>query len=351
MIPWQTVQALLLFFGPWMLPRLFALYRSLRSRPASVIKPLPRRTSYALWILFASGLIAFLSTLPLFAQENVYRMTHSRLQTPAGVLMTRLAALRALTIQDERLRSVLDAGGLQASLLYARYGPAVLRDCPFAHPGELDSSTMYLLYAAPAIAMPHVLHLFALATATSGALSDHKSSQWRTIAFVAGIVLGLVEAYFLATYDDTHNQQSVRVNDIDFVHWKVQVWRGLAIAAVDGLLGWAIWLQATGRAFLAPPSAGEKLAEHTRLLETTLVKTRGLGVLRNATMRSSEMRQLNNDYWRKDEEVMRDVFEEPAVLQAQRNALSRMDITRIGREADQFVDPLIAGITHQRQQR
>ncbi|KAK5127437.1 hypothetical protein LTR85_006776 [Meristemomyces frigidus] len=344
MVSWQTIQSLLFFFGPLLLPRILATYRSIRSRPAAQIRPLPQSTSYALAVLFISGLIAFLSTLPIFAPANIFRRTQSRLQTPAGVLLTRLAALRPLTAEDDKLRQVFDAGGLDARLLYARYGPNVITSCPFASPGDIDAGRAYLFYALPSIVAPHLLHLFALGIATSGLLSGKEGSRWRTLASIAGVVLAAAEVWFIANYDDRYNARSTRLNEIDFVHWKLQVWRGLAIAAMDGVLGWVIWLQATGRAFLSPTPAGERLLDHGKLMEGLLQKTRGLGVLRNGTVRDAGMRSKVNDYWVKEGEVMKDVFEEPEVLEAQRSALRRIDIERIGREAEIYVDAILGGM-------
>lgn len=258
--------------------------------------------------------------------------------------MTRLAAMRALTPSDERLRAVLDAGGMDARLLYARLGPAVVCDCPFAGPDQLDARPLYLLYAAPAALAPHLLHLLALAAATSGALSGRDGARWRTVALIAGVVLGAAEFWFLAAYDDGRNQRSTRLAEVDFVHWKVQVWRGLAIAAVDAVLGWAMWLRATGRAFTAPPPAAERIAEHTVAMEGVLAKLRGLSVTRNAAVRSVELRREADDYWTKDAEVMRDVLEEPEVLQAQRNALGRIDVTLVGKEADKYLDSTVGSL-------
>lgn len=260
------------------------------------------------------------------------------------MLLTRLAALRPTTAADEALRQVFDAGGLDARLLYARCGPHVLSTCTFANPGDIDAGRTYLLYAAPSIVAPHLLHLFALGIATSGLLSGKEGSRWRTPATIAGVVLAAAELWFIANYDDRYNARSTRLNEIDFIYWKLQVWRGLAIAAMDGVLGWVIWLQATGRAFLSPPSAGERLLDHGKLMESLLAKTRGLGVLRNGTVRDADMRGKVNDYWVKEGEIMKDVFEEPEVLEAQRNALRRLDIARIGHEAEVYVGSILGGV-------
>lgn len=338
------IQSLAIFFGPLLLPKVLGYYRSIRSRPASQIKPLATKTSYALAVLFISGLIAFISTFPLFSPENIFRLTQSRLQTSGGVLLTRLAALRSTTDVDQKLRQLFDDGGLESRLLYARFGPNVLLECPFAEPKDKDAGQTYLLYAAPSILAPHILHLVALGVATSGLLSGPEGAKWRTVATIAGLVLGVAEFYFVATYDSTANARSTRLNEIDFVYWKLQVYRGLAIAALDGLLGWMIWLQATGRAFIAPVPVGEKLMNVGRVFEGVMGKTRGLGIVRNGVVRNAEMRRKFDGYWVKEGEVMKDVFEEPEVLEAQRSALRRLDAQRIGREADGFLDGIFGSM-------
>lgn len=336
-LPRLSIQSLTLFFAPLLLPKALTYYRSLRSTPRTQIRPLPQKTSHALAILFLSGLLAFLSTLPVFHPENVFRATQSRLQTPAGVLMTRLSSLHAVGEWDERLRSVLDAGGLEARLLYARFGPRVLVDCPLAKPGDLGAAKVFLLYAAPGILAPHLLHLLALGVATSTALSGREGGRWRTVAAIAGVVLGAAEFWFVAAYDDRVNQRSTRLNEVDFVYWKVLVWRGLAIAALDAALGWVVWLQATGRAFLSPTPPAERLVDHTKKLEAVLAKTRSLGILRNGVVRDAGLRAKVEAYWVKEGEVMKDVFEEPEVLEAQRAALRRIDMEGVRREAEGFL--------------
>lgn len=289
-------------------------------------------------------MLAFTSTLPIFSPENIFRLTQSRLQTSGGVLLTRLAALRSPTPTDQNLRQIFDEGGLEARLLYARFGPNVLLDCPFATPKDGDAGQTYLLYAAPAIVAPHLLHLVALGVATSGLLSGPEGAKWRTLATIAGLVLGVAEFYFVATYDSTANARSTRLNEVDFVYWKLQVYRGLAIAALDGALGWMIWLQATGRAFIAPVPASERLMNAGRIFEGVMGKTRGLGIVRNGVVRNAEMRRKFDGYWVKEGEVMKDVFEEPIVLEAQRSALRRLDAQRIAREADGFLDGIFGSM-------
>lgn len=319
-------------------------YRSLQSRPTAQIRPLSTKASYALTLLFISGVIAFLSTLPIFIPTNIFRLTQSRLSTSGGVLLTRTAAIRPVRPFDEKLREVFDAGGLEAQLLYCKFGPDVVATCPFAQPGKVDTNLSYLLYAAPTILAPHLLHLFALGIATSRSLAGIEGARWRTVATIAGIVLSVAEFWIIANYDDRPNARSTRLSEVDFIYWKMQVWRGLAIAGLDGILGLVIWLQATGRAFLAPKPMSERLLDHARALDAIFGKVRGIGTVRNATMRDAVLRKKLDDYWIKESEVMKDVLEQPEVLKAQRKVLEKIDVGRAAHEADAYIESLLGDI-------
>lgn len=336
-----SIQTGLLFFGPWLVPKVLAWYRSIRNRPASQIKPLPQQTSYALIILLISGLVALASTLPLFAPENIFRLTKSRLHTSAGVLLTRLAAIRNLTPTDAKLRDIFDDGGLPARLLYARYGPDILLSTPLSSPGSIDAQRDFFLYALPALLFPHILHLLALGITTSAIFSGPTAARWRPLATISGLALAAAEVYYIATYNDKPNLHSTRVNDIDFPHWKLPLIRGIAIAALDGFLGWFIYLQATNRAFVTPASPAERTLDTAVAMEKLLVKARGVGVIRNAVVRDPTSSGKVEAYWRKEGEVMKDVMEEPEVLEAQRNALRRLDTTRVSRDAEQFIETIL----------
>ncbi len=260
------------------------------------------------------------------------------------MLLTRLSALHPPKASDEKLRSIFDTGGLDARLLYARFGPNVLTTCPFATPGDRDAGQMYLIYAAPSMLAPHLLHLIALGVATSRSLSGSEGSKWRTVATIAGLALAAAELYYIANYDSTPNARSTRLTEVDFVYWKMHVYRGLAITTLDAVLGWVIWLQATGRAFITPPTTSDRIAGVSRGLEGVVGKARGLGIVRNGVVRNAEMRRRVDGYWVKEGEVMKDVFEVPEVLEAQRSALKRLDIARVGREAEGFLDGIFGNL-------
>ncbi|KAF2719482.1 hypothetical protein K431DRAFT_339955 [Polychaeton citri CBS 116435] len=346
MVSWSTIQSTLLFLGPLLLPKILQSYRSLRlsiqRSSARTPTPLPSRTSYALTLLFLSGLVAFASTLPLFQPENIFRLTQSRLQTPNGVVFSRLAALRDLTATDEALRRALDEGGMGARLLYAKLGPRVLTECPFASAGDGDAAAAFLLYALPGVVLPHLLHIAVLGVATSPLLSaaTGDSSRYRTLATAAALLLGVAEVAYLVAYDQGPNLRSKHVSEIDFVHWKLAVVRGLLIALLDGLLGWALFLHSTNRFALLPPSESaqlvQRLAEHARALELGLSRARGLGIVKNAVSRDARLRAKGEQYWVREEEA-------PEVLEAMRGVLRRVDVGRLGHEAEGVVAGVVGG--------
>ena len=252
----SRAKSLLFFLGPFLLPKAIAYYRSFAAAPTSTPHAASNSTNRALTILTISALIFLATTLPLFHPENVFLATHSRLQTPGGVILTRLKALRSLTPQDELLRKLFDAGGLEARLLYARFGPKVLLGCSF---GEFGEAQGWLLYAVPGLLGWHLVHLVLLGLATSEVLCGRDAAGWRTMAILGGAGLAAVEVWAVAGYDDAVNLRSARVGEVDFLFWKGMVWRGVGLAAFDALLGWVVWLQGTGRGFVQRKNLGRSV--------------------------------------------------------------------------------------------
>lgn len=207
---------------------------------------------------------------------------------------------------------------MEARLLYARFGPGVVA-ASFSGMGELGGSDAWgwLLYALPGLVGWHCVHLFVLGLATSQIFGGREAANWRFWAVLAGVTLAGLEIWAVAAYDDTANARARRAGEVEFLFWKGLVWRGVGITLVDGVLGWVVWLQ--GRA-------------------------RGLGVVRNAVGRDRELRERVEDYWVKDEEVMRDVGEEGEVVAAQRRALERVDLRRLEGEAEKSVEVILGSV-------
>ncbi|PBP18077.1 hypothetical protein BUE80_DR010966 [Diplocarpon rosae] len=342
-VSWETIKSLLLFFGPILLPKAIAYYRSVRASPSIhgvSIRPVPSNVVRGLTILFSVSLVFLLRTLPPFAPENIFALTQSRLQIPNDVLFTRLSALRpkGLTTADTLLRGKLNS--LDSRLLFFQYGPDVLTECSFCN---ADDPKSYLYYALPSLLAPHLVNLVVLSLVTSGLFIGKEGALWRTTATVGAASLALLEIYFVASYQAQANARATRPEELDGFFWKMRVYRGVGLAALDAGIGWMLYLSSTNRAFVNPPTAPERLESCTRALETARAKLNATSVLRNTILRDDDLRSRNMQYWVREGQVMGSVMEERAVVEGVNNALeNRIDIERISADAEGYVQGIFA---------
>lgn len=296
-ISWETIKALLLFFGPWLVPRAIGFVRGLKqaadqqkrqaasnggngngngdSPAKKTERPTGWQTSFVLALLGTAALVSLCSTLSLSSlawlpapaaqwlavPENVFVATDSRLQTPTDVLFTRLATVRPagqLTAADETLRARLVS--LDSRLLYLQYGPDVLAGCVFCGGGTgVDAASelgggghkSYLYYAAVGLAAQYLAVLVLLTLATSpfvllgrraGPEYAHQVAvarvrRWRTPATVIVLLLLAADVGRLASYDRRSNTRAPRLADLDMFFWTARRWRGAALALLLALLG------------------------------------------------------------------------------------------------------------------
>ncbi|PVH84410.1 hypothetical protein DL98DRAFT_484893 [Cadophora sp. DSE1049] len=342
-VSWGTIKSLLLFFGPILLPKGIAYYRSIRAAPSIhgiSIRPIPPHVVRALTILFVTSAIFLLKTFPLFNPENIFTLTQSRIQTPTDVLFTRLSALRpaGLTATDTLLRNRLNS--LDSRLLFFQFGPSVLAECTFCNSDDPNS---YLYYSLPSILAPHIFNLVILALVTSGLFIGKEGAIWRTTATVGAACLALLEIYLVASYQPQVNARATRAEDLDFFFWKMRMYRGIGLAALDALLGWMLYLSSTNRAFVTPPTTPERIEISTRILDTARAKLNATGILRNTILRDEELRGRNSAYWIREGQVMGSVMEERAVVEGVNNALeNRIDMARISADAEGYVKGIFA---------
>jgi hypothetical protein len=337
-----------LFFGPILLPKALSYYRSVRNAPklhGLTIRPVPAHVSRILLVLFAVAAAYLVKSLPLFGPENVFRLTQSRLQIPTDVLFNRLSALRpqnALTAQDEALRAKFI--NLESRLLYIQFGPDTLAGCPFCISDEPKS---YLYYYLPSLAIPHLFNLVIVTAATSSLLGrGRETSQWRTAGTITAVGLALLDIYLVSVYNYQANSLATRLQDIDFFFWTMRTYRYVALAALDGLLGWVMWLSATNRAFVTPPSTVERVELVTRALVGTKSRLSAVGIVKNSAVRDEELRQRNQAYWTHEGQLMREVMEEREVIEGVNDALEkRINIGVISRDAENYAANILQPIS------
>lgn len=320
-----------------LIPKAISYYRSARAPQSSriPIQPVPARIYYALLLLSGMTLAFLLKTLPALAPENIFKLTNSRLQIPTDVLFNRLASLRpdtALTASDAVLRSKFV--NLESRLLYLQFGPDTLSACPFCN---ADDPRAYLFYAVPSMLWPHMLNIVVVAAATTALWTGRYGAQWRTTATIAGFVLAGADVYMTSSYRYQANARALRLEDLDCFFWSMRNWRHVALALLDGLLAWVIYLSSTNRAFLQLPSAAERVEGVNRGLHLARSKLSAVGIVQNTTVRDEDLRLKSDSYWRREGALMQEVMEEREVVEGVNDALSnRIDMANITKDADQY---------------
>ncbi|KAH8685519.1 hypothetical protein BGZ60DRAFT_93711 [Tricladium varicosporioides] len=336
-ISWGTIKSLLLFFGPILLPKAISYYRSVRAAPQVYgvsIRPTPPHVSRALTILFIVAASFLVYTLPPFSPENIFNRTSSRLQIPTDVLFTRLLALRpgGLTSFDNVLRTKISS--LESRLLYFQFGPEVLANCQFC---TAEDPSTYLYYFLPALLAPHLFNLVALALVTSGLFTGPEATGWRTPATLAAVALAFLDVYIVATFKHGDNARATRLEDINTFFWKMRVYRLISLAALDGLLGWLLYLSSTNRAFITPPSTASRIETSNRILDVARSKMSAIAILKNTISRNEALREKVNGYWVHEGRLMGEIMEEREVLEGVQNALeNRIDMATIQGDAEAY---------------
>ena len=204
-----------------------------------------------------------------------------------------------------------------------------------------DAGVAYLVYALPTLLAPHMLHLAVLGLATSGFFAGREAARWRSLAIIAGLVVAAADLGALVGYDHTVNAGATRAGEMDAFFWKRRLVSRLLACAVDGLLGWAIYLSSTKRAFVQPAFAAERVEAQTKVLESAVSRLRGLGAVRNVVFRDRELRGKLERYWVQEGEVMRDVFEDREVVGALNDTLGRVDMGNIENEAGAYTESIL----------
>jgi hypothetical protein len=191
---------------------------------------------------------------------------------------------------------------------------------------------------------PHIFHIFVLGVITSSFFSGSEGARWRTYATIAGVALAAGELYMTYTYSWEANGQKRMLQEVDFFYWNMRMWRQLAFAAVDGLLGWLLWLTSTNRWLVKPPTISEQLTEVRNTLAGSYGQINLLGNVRNAIVRDNELRTTHGEYWLNESREMQDIEREREVVDAKNIALSRMDFEKTQRRAEIYVDHIFASL-------
>jgi hypothetical protein len=338
----KNVHTLLILFGPFLIPRVLDWINVARATSRSVpIRPTPPRVKNALNLLFVSAIVCLTLSLSRFAPENIFLKTQSHIRTETSVLFARLRHLRGLTGDDEALRAKFASPSNK--LLYLTYGPDTLLNCVWCSTSDGNDQQNYFLYSLPKIATPHILELAVLGLATSSLIGS-EGSRFRTHATIAGLLMMVVETWYMSTYDMTTNKRARSVKDIDSAYWRVRFLRYMTFAVVDIALGFVLWATSTNRWLAKPVSIAERIETTTRQAEETLNKMRALGLLTNSVNRDPALRGVREEYWRTEGQVMAETVQDEAVTEQINKVISNMDFSALEGRVGEVADGILKGI-------
>lgn len=326
-----------------LLSRAIGWYRGAKAQTRTQrkpIAPLTTRSLFAITLLLVTAVLFALYTTPILAPENIFTRTRSHPPTSSGLLFRRLAEVRPLTAHDDLIRDKFESKS--SRLLYYKYGGDVLADCPFCN--SLDPQT-YLVYAAPPTALVHLLNTLVIGVATSEPVNGKAGLQWRSMATYAAMALLLVDGYMLASWDPAGNENVRVLAEVSFFHWSMRLYRFLSFAVLDLMLAGVLYLSATNRMFVVPPTISEKIDNTTAALAIVQLRIRSANVLKNTIARDGELRAIDAAYWSHEGLVMQEAMESEEVMNSMRDAVEngRLDPEGMDRAADDFTRRIIMG--------
>lgn len=328
-----------------LLPKIIAFYQSAKRNAQNRTKPiipLPTRALFALLLLGTTAAVLLAAgTLPILAPENLLRVTRSQPTTSPSLLLNRLSTIRPLTARDTIL--LQEKFENKASrLLYYKYGPDVLTGCPFCN--SQDPRT-YLLYAAPAVALPHLWNAVLVGIATSGSITGPAGHQWRALATYTAVALAAVDFYSLAQWDHVAGNEKAKIlSEVSFFFWTSRTYRYLALATLNLVLAALLYVSTTNRMFVVAPTLSERIDQLTGALGGVNMKVRSANVLKNTVARDGELRALDAAYWAHEGQVVQEAMESEEVVQSMRDAVEnrRINLEEMDRMAEGFTQQVMA---------
>ncbi|KAK6509948.1 hypothetical protein TWF481_004665 [Arthrobotrys musiformis] len=343
MVSWATVQTAVFLFGPILIPKFIAIIRSVNVRTVST-RALDSRSRFGLNVLTVAVFLAIASSSSYFQSENLIVATGTRLLlTSNDVLLRRVENLRLRQglqgLLDEDVMLLHTLRTREGRLLYAAYGPKPLTECSWC---SISDPSSYLYYSAPTIATPHILNIAILGFVTSS-LSSKAARSFRVPATMAGLGVALGEFVFLYNYDFLQNTQAATLEGVDWYHWRLLTYRGLAIAGVDCLLGVMMYLSATGRYGFSGVSDLEKIEVLSKSLDVGLSHVRTSLFVKSTTTRNESSLNSVSEFWKAEAANRRNVASQLEETKSQ--VLERVNLNSINDEAFKFTSNLIDAIT------
>ncbi|KAK2748734.1 hypothetical protein FQN57_000315 [Myotisia sp. PD_48] len=378
----DTAKTLLVIFGPFLIRRTIATYRSFREylayRPPP--QPVAQLAACALNILFCSTAFFLFLSLPSQSilrqsgernviDDNIFQRTSSLFNTPNELLFTRLGSATSyqnLSPRDNLLKTKFLSPAARA--IYLRFGAESLISCPFC---SVNKPTTYLLYYLPFnTLLPHLFHLFVIGLATSKSLVGVKVGKWRKRFLIGAIALLVMElsAIIYGLISSLNGGNGSNRSSWTYVynsysgpppsfHARLSMIRPLAFTVFDAACAALVYLSSTNRFFYSLPTPTEQIEQIIKASMVSITSAMTTVETVNAfhTVLSEDVR-LRNEYLQHLTGVDEDkwVWQEEEVVRAIATTIKRrgeeggnleeLDIAKVTGEINAFVQKVTVGL-------
>lgn len=202
------------------------------------------------------------------------------------------------------------------------------------------------------MAAPHLSHIAVLGLVTSSVFSRF-GKLWRTQAVIGAVILFLVEMWFVGLSGDhyMHNSIARSEKDIIWTHWRMRIVRGIGIAMLDGLLGYALFLTGTRRWSVGweTEAVEETMDAIGKTLERASGRLQAGNFIKQTVMRDKELREKAVEFWVAEEDLGKEMDANEEVQKVKMSSLpSRMDLDQLTREATARSEGLLANVLRDR---
>ncbi|RUS25401.1 hypothetical protein BC938DRAFT_472229 [Jimgerdemannia flammicorona] len=321
MLDWSTIQFFLFLAAPYLIRRIQSMFNrqpTAQARPPPPPRPrtLSDRAVTVLLIVTAVYQLYCVLHQPI----NLFQLLDVNFEAPPYVLRDLLLGhaeillfTTGLTAEEllDRLRTT------HSRHVIATFGQDALLDCTFCR-----ESGDYMLYVLPGIASTYALVVVVMGLATM----TWRKQDLRNYATIFLVSMGVVELYSFMTYTPVMNDR------IGF-YQKADKYRRLAFVALVGAL--LVFERGNERTDI------EVLSDIAREQETLINRSKAQSLQRASVMRDSNLRRLHAEYYKRLEIADGVVSADTEFQQARAQAMSRLDVERLMKDAGQLAGDLV----------
>lgn len=170
---------------------------------------------------------------------------------------------------------------------------------------------------------------------------------------IGAVLIFLIEVWFVGLSGDHYMQNSIARSEKEIIwtHWRMRIARGVGIATLDGLLGYALYLTGTRRWSVGweTEAVEETMEAIGKMLERASGRLQAGNFIKQTVMRDKELREKAVEFWATEEDLGKEMDADEEVRKVRMSSLpSRMDLDQLTREATARSEGLLANVLRDR---